>query len=111
MTEFYFATVLSFLHFFSLFAVGKQPHGTTGEVLSELYLHSDLRTREGYQYPFELFFILVFYLHSEFNIYIYFFLLQMAITSERLHKQSVVIKQICKLFPQRRVSTLIIDFS
>lgn len=27
----------------------------------------------------------------------------MAITSERLHKQSVVIKQICKLFPQRRV--------
>ncbi|PIA33339.1 hypothetical protein AQUCO_04100038v1 [Aquilegia coerulea] len=28
---------------------------------------------------------------------------QMAITSERLHKQSVVIKQICKLFPQRRV--------
>ncbi|KAB2634585.1 hypothetical protein D8674_040779 [Pyrus ussuriensis x Pyrus communis] len=26
----------------------------------------------------------------------------MAITSERLHKQSVVIKQICKLFPQRR---------
>lgn len=31
--------------------------------------------------------------------------MQMAITSERLHKQSVVIKQICKLFPQRRVST------
>ncbi|MBA0746221.1 hypothetical protein Gogos_008758 [Gossypium gossypioides] len=30
--------------------------------------------------------------------------LQMAITSERLHKQSVVIKQICKLFPQRRVN-------
>ncbi|XP_057503070.1 uncharacterized protein LOC130786727 [Actinidia eriantha] len=28
----------------------------------------------------------------------------MAITSERLHKQSVVIKQICKLFPQRRVN-------
>ncbi|KAK9134346.1 hypothetical protein Syun_013676 [Stephania yunnanensis] len=28
----------------------------------------------------------------------------MAITSERLHKQSVVIKQICKLFPQRKVS-------
>ncbi|KAM2225602.1 hypothetical protein PS2_019247 [Malus domestica] len=27
----------------------------------------------------------------------------MAITSECLHKQSVVIKQICKLFPQRRV--------
>lgn len=27
----------------------------------------------------------------------------MAINSERLHKQSVVIKQICKLFPQRRV--------
>ncbi|XP_059630463.1 uncharacterized protein LOC132273522 [Cornus florida] len=27
----------------------------------------------------------------------------MAITSERLHQQSVVIKQICKLFPQRRV--------
>ncbi|XP_014492640.1 uncharacterized protein LOC106755057 [Vigna radiata var. radiata] len=27
-----------------------------------------------------------------------------AITSERLHKQSVVIKQICKLFPQRRVA-------
>ncbi|KAF5807719.1 hypothetical protein HanRHA438_Chr05g0245981 [Helianthus annuus] len=27
----------------------------------------------------------------------------MAITSERLHKQSVVIKQICKLFPQRKV--------
>ncbi|KAL1359554.1 hypothetical protein HN51_004873 [Arachis hypogaea] len=26
-----------------------------------------------------------------------------AITSERLHKQTVVIKQICKLFPQRRV--------
>ncbi|KAL8523521.1 hypothetical protein ACS0TY_013470 [Phlomoides rotata] len=26
----------------------------------------------------------------------------MAITSERLHKQSVVIKQICKLFPQQR---------
>nr|XP_043608719.1 uncharacterized protein LOC122580507 [Erigeron canadensis] len=26
-----------------------------------------------------------------------------AITSERLHKQSVVIKQICKLFPQRKV--------
>ncbi|KAF7816928.1 UV radiation resistance protein/autophagy-related protein 14 [Senna tora] len=26
-----------------------------------------------------------------------------AITAERLHKQSVVIKQICKLFPQRRV--------
>ncbi|KAH6782413.1 DNA-directed RNA polymerase II protein, partial [Perilla frutescens var. frutescens] len=26
----------------------------------------------------------------------------MAITSERLHKQSVIIKQICKLFPQRR---------
>ncbi|CAH2041553.1 unnamed protein product [Thlaspi arvense] len=28
----------------------------------------------------------------------------MAISSERLHKQSVVVKQICKLFPQRRVS-------
>uniref|UniRef100_A0A5B7A129 Putative DNA-directed RNA polymerase II protein isoform 1 n=1 Tax=Davidia involucrata TaxID=16924 RepID=A0A5B7A129_DAVIN len=28
----------------------------------------------------------------------------MAITSERLHKQSVVIKQICKLFPQHRVN-------
>lgn len=28
----------------------------------------------------------------------------MAITSERLHIQSVVIKQICKLFPQRRVN-------
>ncbi|KAJ6954486.1 hypothetical protein NC652_006039 [Populus alba x Populus x berolinensis] len=28
----------------------------------------------------------------------------MAITSELLHKQSVVIKQICKLFPQRRVN-------
>ncbi|KAF5955396.1 hypothetical protein HYC85_008252 [Camellia sinensis] len=28
----------------------------------------------------------------------------MAITSERLHKRSVVIKQICKLFPQRRVN-------
>ncbi|KAL6177009.1 hypothetical protein ACLB2K_053641 [Fragaria x ananassa] len=28
----------------------------------------------------------------------------MAITSERLHKQSVVIKHICKLFPQRRVT-------
>ncbi|XVF64699.1 hypothetical protein PTKIN_Ptkin09bG0188400 [Pterospermum kingtungense] len=28
----------------------------------------------------------------------------MAITSERLHKQSLVIKQICKLFPQRRVN-------
>ncbi|KAK6938196.1 UV radiation resistance protein/autophagy-related protein 14 [Dillenia turbinata] len=28
----------------------------------------------------------------------------MAITSERLHKQSVVTKQICKLFPQRRVT-------
>ncbi|XP_010538969.1 PREDICTED: uncharacterized protein LOC104813136 [Tarenaya hassleriana] len=28
----------------------------------------------------------------------------MAITSERLHKQSVVMKQICKLFPQRRVT-------
>ncbi|KAJ0240984.1 Uncharacterized protein HA466_0220180 [Hirschfeldia incana] len=27
----------------------------------------------------------------------------MAISSERLHKQSVVIKQICKLFPQRQV--------
>ncbi|XP_028771899.1 uncharacterized protein LOC114729112 [Neltuma alba] len=27
-----------------------------------------------------------------------------AITAERLHKQSVVIKQICKLFPQRRVA-------
>ncbi|XP_060198771.1 uncharacterized protein LOC132627443 isoform X1 [Lycium barbarum] len=27
----------------------------------------------------------------------------MAITSELLHKQSVVVKQICKLFPQRRV--------
>ncbi|CAK9184931.1 unnamed protein product [Ilex paraguariensis] len=27
----------------------------------------------------------------------------MAITSDRLYKQSVVIKQICKLFPQRRV--------
>ncbi|KAF8023497.1 hypothetical protein BT93_F0874 [Corymbia citriodora subsp. variegata] len=29
---------------------------------------------------------------------------KMARTSERLHKQSVVIKQICKLFPQRRVN-------
>ncbi|XP_038716076.1 uncharacterized protein LOC120009527 isoform X2 [Tripterygium wilfordii] len=28
----------------------------------------------------------------------------MAITSERLHKQSLVLKQICKLFPQRRVT-------
>ncbi|KAG8377353.1 hypothetical protein BUALT_Bualt08G0024300 [Buddleja alternifolia] len=28
----------------------------------------------------------------------------MAITSERLHKQSVIMKQICKLFPQRRVN-------
>ncbi|KAK4742074.1 hypothetical protein SAY87_000075 [Trapa incisa] len=28
----------------------------------------------------------------------------MAITSERLHKQSLIIKQICKLFPQRRVN-------
>ncbi|OIT39300.1 hypothetical protein A4A49_07308 [Nicotiana attenuata] len=27
----------------------------------------------------------------------------MAITSELPHKQSVVVKQICKLFPQRRV--------
>lgn len=32
---------------------------------------------------------------------------QMAITSERLHKQSVIIKQICKLFPQRRVLLII----
>ncbi|MBA0612790.1 hypothetical protein Godav_013350 [Gossypium davidsonii] len=32
----------------------------------------------------------------------------MAITSERLHKQSVVIKQICKLFPQRRVSASVL---
>ncbi|XP_022768271.1 uncharacterized protein LOC111312349 [Durio zibethinus] len=31
-------------------------------------------------------------------------LAHMAITSERLHKQSMVIKQICKLFPQRRVN-------
>jgi hypothetical protein len=29
----------------------------------------------------------------------------MAITAERLHKQSVVIKQICKLFPLRQVSS------
>ncbi|MQL92363.1 hypothetical protein Taro_024980 [Colocasia esculenta] len=29
----------------------------------------------------------------------------MAITSERLHKQSVVIKQICKLFPLRRANS------
>ncbi|KAF5739707.1 hypothetical protein HS088_TW12G00917 [Tripterygium wilfordii] len=28
----------------------------------------------------------------------------MAITSERLHKQSLILKQICKLFPQRRVT-------
>ncbi|KZV40575.1 hypothetical protein F511_36444 [Dorcoceras hygrometricum] len=28
----------------------------------------------------------------------------MAITSERLHKQSVIIKQLCKLFPQRRLN-------
>ncbi|GKU87735.1 hypothetical protein SLEP1_g2082 [Rubroshorea leprosula] len=28
----------------------------------------------------------------------------MAVTSERLHKQSVIIKQICKLFPQRQVN-------
>ncbi|XP_075516766.1 uncharacterized protein LOC142551419 isoform X1 [Primulina tabacum] len=28
----------------------------------------------------------------------------MAITSERLHKQAVIIKQICKLFPQSRVN-------
>ncbi|KAK3025680.1 hypothetical protein RJ639_042020 [Escallonia herrerae] len=28
----------------------------------------------------------------------------MAITSERLHKQAVIIKQICKLFPQRRLN-------
>lgn len=28
----------------------------------------------------------------------------MAITSERLHKQSVIVKQICKLFPQRRMN-------
>lgn len=33
---------------------------------------------------------------------------QMAITSERLHKQSVVIKQICKLFAQRRVSASVL---
>ncbi|KHG13079.1 Lon protease [Gossypium arboreum] len=32
----------------------------------------------------------------------------MAITSERLHKQSVVIKQICKLFPQRRLLNLVV---
>ncbi|KAF3785090.1 hypothetical protein EJ110_NYTH21797, partial [Nymphaea thermarum] len=30
--------------------------------------------------------------------------LMMAITTELLHKQSVVIKQVCRLFPQRRVS-------
>lgn len=36
---------------------------------------------------------------------------QMAITSERLHKQSVIIKQICKLFPQRRVLIQIIIFA
>ncbi|KAG9138694.1 hypothetical protein Leryth_024438 [Lithospermum erythrorhizon] len=28
----------------------------------------------------------------------------MSITSERLHRQSVIIKQICKLFPQRRLN-------
>ncbi|CAI9116383.1 OLC1v1017513C1 [Oldenlandia corymbosa var. corymbosa] len=28
----------------------------------------------------------------------------MAITSERLHKQSVIVKQICKLFPLRRIT-------
>lgn len=38
-----------------------------------------------------------------FKIYAHILILQVAITSERLHKQSVVIKQICKLFPQRRV--------
>lgn len=32
-------------------------------------------------------------------------LMQMAITSERLHKQSMVIRQICRLFPMRRVVT------
>ncbi|WOL02725.1 hypothetical protein Cni_G11444 [Canna indica] len=32
-------------------------------------------------------------------------LADMAITSERLHRQSVVIKQICKLFPMRRVNS------
>lgn len=40
--------------------------------------------------------------------------LQMAITSERLHKQSVVVKQICKLFPQRLVvsiNLIVSDFS
>jgi hypothetical protein len=31
----------------------------------------------------------------------------MAISSERLHKQSVVVKQICKLFPLRRVCVLV----
>uniref|UniRef100_A0A2P2MBB9 Uncharacterized protein MANES_18G101600 n=1 Tax=Rhizophora mucronata TaxID=61149 RepID=A0A2P2MBB9_RHIMU len=29
----------------------------------------------------------------------------MALTSEVLHKQSVIIKRVCKLFPQRRVDT------
>ncbi|RRT86187.1 hypothetical protein B296_00002591, partial [Ensete ventricosum] len=33
-------------------------------------------------------------------------LMQMAITSERLHKQSMVIRQICRLFPLRRVVNL-----
>lgn len=32
----------------------------------------------------------------------------MAISSERLHKQSVVVKQICKLFPQRQVKSSLI---
>ena len=32
--------------------------------------------------------------------------MQLAITSERLHKQFIVIKQTCKLFPQRTLSGL-----
>ncbi|KAE8725031.1 DNA-directed RNA polymerase II protein isoform 2 [Hibiscus syriacus] len=50
----------------------KESHGKARKVLSQPYMHTELGA------------------FSEF---------QMAITSERLHKQSVVIKQICKLFP------------
>jgi len=56
--------------------------------------------------PLVLFFLIICgisFVFEELQNYAHTFILQVAITSERLHKQSVVIKQICKLFPQRRV--------
>lgn len=52
-----------------------------------------------------LFLVFLLFYRFFFFLKLWYYFMQMA-TSERIHKQSVVIKQICKLFPMRQVMTI-----